>query len=140
MLYSKGVAPIRNYYFFDPSSHAGHWLIPGYRGLIAETDEFPDRHVRGEGNSAAEVVVYRLVDADSNGDGALNEADLMTLALADAKGGNFVRLLTKVQSFKGIHLVGKRTLSVIFTSEGQIRAAQVDLDSGKIVRQSVVKL
>jgi len=38
---SNDVSSTRNYLYFDPASRESYWLIPGYRGLIVNENDFP---------------------------------------------------------------------------------------------------
>jgi hypothetical protein len=136
---SKGTSAIQNYLYFDPASHASHWLINGNGGLILDTRDLPARNYGAKEEAAVEAVFYALVDTDSNGDGKLTDADQMTIAISDPNGKHFVRLFSKVDGVNSVHLSGKGALVVLYTAGKQLHAADVDLNSGKVVRESVVK-
>jgi hypothetical protein len=135
----KGTVASQNYLFFDPVSHASHWLITGNRGLILEAMALPAKNFNRQVEIPVEAVVYTLVDTDSNGDGKLSDADLITIAISDPNGKHFARLLTRGERVNGARLSGKGMLVVLYTAAKQLRAADVDLSSGKVVRESVVK-
>lgn len=135
----SGTNAIQNYLYVDPVSHTSHWLITGNRGLILETTELLSRSYSGQESDAVEAVVYRLVDTDTDGDGKLSEDDLNTIAVSDPAGKRLVRLFAKVDYVNGLRLTGKGALVVLYTAGGHLHAADVDLNSNKVVRDSILK-
>jgi len=135
---TKDASSIQNYLYFDPATHAFHWLLPGNRRLILDSTELPAGNFPRHENQPADAIVYQLVDADTNGDGKLTGGDLKTIAVADPGGRRFARVLSKVERLNGAHLNGKTTLVLLYTSDGALRAAEFDLSSDKIVRESAM--
>ena len=135
---SKGTSPKKNYLYFDTLSHASYWLMPGNRGVILGTTELSSPSTEQPERATLQAIVYELVDADTNGDGKLTGDDLVTIGVSDPVGRRFVRLLSKVEHFNSAHL-GKGTLVVLYASSGKLRAAEVDLNSHKIVRESTLQ-
>lgn len=140
LVYSKGSRPLRNFYYVDTTTHATHWLIPEYTGLIVDHTSLPAEHARNVEETGPQTVVYELADADTDGDGALTRSDALAIAISDPAGRGFVRLLEKVERLNAAHLASKRTLLLIYTKEGAMFSAEVDLDSGKIARQTPLKM
>lgn len=135
---SKDASSIQNYLYFDPATHDFHWLLPGNRRLILDSTELPGGNFPRRDDVAVDAIVYQLVDADTNGDGKFTGGDLKTIAVADPGGRRFARVLSKVERLNGAHLIGKTTLVLLYTSDGALRAAEFDLSSDKIVRESAM--
>lgn len=135
---SKETSSTQNYLYFGLETRDAYWLIPGHRGLILETNEFPSREYGEEEKRAVVAVMYILVDEDTNGDGKLTRNDSKVIAMSDATGKQFARLLTKVEEINGAHLKNG-SLLIFFTSESTLRMAEVELATINVVRESVVK-
>jgi len=135
---AKDASSIQNYLYFDPATHSFHWLLPGNRRLILDATELPAGNFPRRDDAPVDAIVYQLVDADTNGDGKLTGSDLKTIAVADPGGRRFARVLSKVERLNGAHLTGKTTLVLLYTSDGALRAAEFDLGSDKIVRESAM--
>lgn len=135
---SKEANSIRNYLYFNPVSQESYWLIPGYRGLIAEANEFPAQEY-GETNEPPRVIVYELVDNDSNRDKRLMADDTKTIAVSDPSGKNFARILNNVEEFKGGRIVKQANLVILYTSGGTLHSAEIELPSNKLTRESLLK-
>jgi len=135
---SKDASSIQNYLYFDPATHAFHWLLPGNPRLILDSTELPAGNFPRRDDAPVDAIVYQLVDADTNGDGKFTAGDLKTIAVADPAGRRFARVLSKVERLNGAHLTGKTTLVLLYTSDGALRAAEFDLSSDKIVRESAM--
>jgi hypothetical protein len=84
-------------------------------------------------------VVYLVVAQDTTGDGKLTRNDSSALAISDPVGKRFASLIPKVEEINGAHLVSAGKLLLLFTSEANLRAAEVDLASNKVLRESVLK-
>lgn len=135
---SKDTSSTRNYLYFDPASQESYWLIPGYRGLIVNENEFPSPGY-GESNEPPRVIVHELVDNDSNHDKRLTADDAKTIAVSDPSGKNFVRVLNNVEEFKGGRIVNGTSLVILYTSGAALRAAEIELPSNKLTRESLLK-
>jgi hypothetical protein len=135
---SKEASSIQNYLYFDPATHSFHWLLPGNRRLILDSTELPASNFPRRDDVPVEAIVYQLVDADTNGDQKLTNGDLKTIAVSDPSGRRFARVLSKVERLNGAHLIGKTKLVLLYTSDGALRAAEFDLSSDKIVRESAM--
>ncbi|MFC4309100.1 hypothetical protein ACFPN2_08420 [Steroidobacter flavus] len=134
---SKEASSIRNYLYFDPTSQESYWLIPDYRGLIVGENEYPPPQ-NGEANASPQVVVYELVDSDSNQDKRLTAEDTKTIAVASPTGKNFARVLSNVEEYKGGRIVNGTHLVILYTSGAALRAAEIELPSNKLTRESIL--
>lgn len=134
---SKAASSTQNYLYFDSLSRAPYWLMPGNRGLILETKEFPS-HEYGEKAEPTRVVMYLSVDSDSNGDGKLTSNDAKSIAISDPTGKRFASLLGNVEQANGAQLLND-SLLIFYTSEGSLRVAEIDLATTKLVSDAIVK-
>jgi hypothetical protein len=132
------VSSIQNYLYFDPASHAFHWLLPGNRRLILESTELSARDPAQGEVAVVYAIVHQLVDSDTNGDGKLAGDDLKTVAVGDPNGLRFARVLSKVERLNGAHLIDKTRLVLLYTAGGELRSAEIDLASDKIIRESAM--
>jgi len=79
------------------------------------------------------------VATDSNHDRRLTADDTKTIALSDPAGKNFVRVLNNVEEFKGGRIVNGTSLVILYTSGATLRAAEIELASNKLTRESILK-
>jgi hypothetical protein len=135
---SKEASSVQNYFFYDPSSSSGYWLLPGYKGLFLSTRELPEREY-GEPERAAVAIVYELVDSDSTGDKRLTASDAKVVAVSNPSGSKFTRVLTGVEEVNGTSLMGEGRILVLYTASSTLKAAELDVETHKLVRDAPVQ-
>jgi hypothetical protein len=135
---TKEATAVRNYLFYDPASGRSHWLLPGNRGLFLETHDLPELD-RWEGKKPVVAVVYELVESDTSGDRKLTATDQKVIALSDAAGSRFTRVLTGVEEMNGSVLIGESRLLVLYTSAATLKGAEIDVVTHKVLRDAAVQ-
>jgi hypothetical protein len=132
---SKETSSVQNFLFYDPADGSSRWLAPGNKGLFLAAHELPEReYVKPEKPVVA--VVYELVDSDTTGDQRLTASDAKVIAVSNPGGSRFTRLLSGVQEVNGCTLTPGGRILVLYTSSATLRAAEIDVETQRIVRDS----
>lgn len=135
---SKESTSVQNYLYFEPRTQQSYWLLPGYRGLVLEDHLYPDP-TYGDTSTPVVTTLFQLIDADSNGDGKLSYSDRLALAVSDPIGKQLVRVVKDVERFNGAYLMDAQTLVVLYSTRGEVRAAEVGLNPVRLLRDSEVR-
>ncbi len=134
---SKQAGSRRNVVFYDTSSGQSRKLLADNNRLIIDAQE-----LRGDTDSndaAPRALFYRLIEADSTGDGVLNSDDRATAALARADGQGLTRLDTAGGDYLGNVVIGDgATLILMIGNATAAKAVHVDLATFKVVRSDDV--
>jgi len=133
----KGGSSIYNYLFYDTSDGSSRWLMPGNKTLFVSTIDLSE-YSGNKGKSAA-VVLYEIVDSDTNGDNELTAADRKTIAVSDPAGRRFTRILTGVQDINGHNVLENGRVLVLYTSDSVLKAAEIDIETHKLLRDAPLK-
>ena len=93
-----------------------------------------------EGRSRQPILayLYKVIEADSNGDSRLTRDDLCSLAVSDPGGTGYSVLLTGIEQFHGHRLLSSATVVVLYTSSSELRAAELDIDKKRVIRNEPV--
>ena len=85
---------VRNYLFLDLTNQTTHWLLPNNDILFLGEDEIPAKKQKPENAEQLPVtaIYYRIVKADSNNDGRLDQNDKMTGCDFRRERGKFYRV------------------------------------------------
>ncbi len=135
---SKETTSVQNYLYFEPRTRQSYWLLPGYRGLVLRDHSYPEQ-VYDDATKPVVATLFELIDADSNGDGKLSYSDRLALGVSDPVGKQLLRVAKNVERFNGAYLVDAQTLAVLYSSQGQLRAAEVGLNPVRLLRDSEVR-
>lgn len=132
---SKQAGSIQNYLFYDLLTRTSYWLRPEGPGLILRTQpiEIPE-----DSNTNQRKVIgflYLVVDEDTNQDGFLSANDTTYLAISDPKGTRFVTLIETVDEFKGYGLTDNQNLTVLYTVESKLKAAELNLEAQTVISE-----
>ena len=136
---SKEATSVQNYLFYDPADGSSHWLVPGGKGLFLSARDLPERTYTKPEQADVVVVVYDLVEADTNGDGKLTASDVKTIAVSDPIGTRFTRVLTGVEDINGTMLLKSGRLVVLYTTSSVLKAAEIEVETHKVVRDAPVQ-
>jgi hypothetical protein len=131
---SKEASSTRNHLFYDTATHEFYWLKPGNEALIIESQSLPAQAYTTTVKPAT-AVVYTLVSKDTNQDGRLTSQDHQDIALADPNGKRFRVVLSQVESLKGFSLVAPHRVVMLYMSQSQLQAADIDLASQKVLQR-----
>jgi hypothetical protein len=132
---SKGTSSIQNYLFYDPASRRSHWLVPGNKGLFLSMRELPERR-ESKRDTAVIAVVHELVEADTSGDKRLTASDVKVIAVSNASGSVFTRVLSGVEEINGVTLTTDARILVFYTRASTLKAAEIDVVTHKIIRDA----
>ena len=135
---SKESTSVQNFLYFELRTQQSYWLLPGYRGLVLENHLYPDR-AYDDVSTPVLAALFELIDADSNGDGKLSYSDRLTLAISDPVGKQLLRVVKDVERFNGAYLLDAQTLVVLYSTRGELRAADVGLNPVRLLRDSEVR-
>jgi hypothetical protein len=132
---SKETSSVQNYLFYDPSSRSSHWLLPGNKGLFLATHELPERRA-SKPERRVVAVVYELVEADTTGDKRLTASDAKVVAVSNANGLRFTRVLVGVEEVNAVTLTADARILVLYTASSTLKAAEIDVATYKIIRDA----
>jgi hypothetical protein len=135
---SKETTSIQNYLFYDTADGTSRWLLPGHKGLLLVTHELSDRDYT-EPKKPTVGFVYEIVDTDTTGDRKLTSKDKKVVGLSDPAGRRFGRLLEGVDDVNGVVLNEKGRAVILYTTAGTLRAAEVDIQESKVVKDGALR-
>lgn len=110
--YDYGHNRSKNVYFTSLVSGEGHWLLSGnnqtiarHRTLIQKADERHKNITIGH--------CFQIITQDTNGDGELDDEDMLTVYLSDPVGRNLTAVLEDVEYVIGMEQAGSDLLVVM---------------------------
>ncbi|MBX9682262.1 MAG: hypothetical protein K2X41_00585 [Hyphomicrobium sp.] len=134
---SKQAGSRRNVVFYDTASGRSRKLLPDNARLIIDAQEL--RGDTDNNDAAPRALFYRLIEADSTGDGVLNGDDRATAALARADGQGLTRLDTVAGDYLGNAVIGDGATLILMVGDAKAaKAVHVDLATFKILRSEDV--
>lgn len=116
----------RNYVFVNGDTKDAHWLFPAMDALILNTEFFPIGRP-GQERPAAEAIIYTVIEKDSNNDGELTKADMLTIAVSSPQGDDYTVLLRGIDKFIGQQSLDERTALFLYQKDGNGYYSQVDM-------------
>ncbi|TAD80357.1 MAG: hypothetical protein EA001_00750 [Oscillatoriales cyanobacterium] len=137
--YDKSANSIENYLFFDPLNNQTYWLKARNTALILAVTEL-NAATPGTNSPTPELVrppvafLYRVIEADTNQDQRLNEADRPSLAISDPTGRRFKVLIPQVDRFHGVSQVNNQRVAVLYSMNKRLKVAEVNLQTQIVER------
>lgn len=129
--YDKTASSLKNYLFFNTQDRTSRWLVPGQQQLFLQTWSLgTPPAAQHETPKTVTAILYLVVNADTNGNGRLDEGDRKTLGLSQPSGANYTEVLASVDRILGVHPVsGDRALVFYATdaTDQQNQAIEIDL-------------
>lgn len=123
--YNKSSSSVRNYLFIDTKTQRQAWLLPHTKALIESYDLL--RSNRYDSTTPVVAILYRIIEQDSDEDGALSAKDLITLALTTPKGDKYTEVLTEVEQLIDSKVLTEHMLFLVYQKSGGTYSAQVSL-------------
>lgn len=124
--YGKFTEAARNILFVNMISNDYHWLFPDNSRLVLQhsaVSEIP----YSSAPPIVRVIVFLLVEEDSNQDDRLTRTDLKTIALSHPEGRDVERVVTGVDELIGMRVVDKHRLMLFYQKDGQFNSMAVAL-------------
>ena len=131
--FSKGsTSAIRNYLYYDLTSGAVSWLLPASTPVIIAKEDFyfPDSPVESR---EVKWTSFTVADKDTNNDGQLSSADLLSYAVSRANGTAYLVLLNDLDEVLDATLVGESELVVFYRKGGKSFVSKIDLKEQKVI-------
>jgi hypothetical protein len=120
---SKQASSIRNYLYYEPGTRTTRWLKPSMESLIVQTWSVPEDESRDRHQDWV-FSVYAVVAADTNGDGALTESDLIQIACSNPDGGNYRVLVEKADHVNEARLLAADRALVLYSVGDKLMAVE----------------
>lgn len=138
---SKEGSSTRNYLFYDPATASSYWLLPGFAGIISSVQDLSGDNQDCVSSSApVKAWIYALVEKDTDKDGQLTRDDSQDIAISDPAGTHLLRVFTGVEDLNSVHLLpGENEAVVMYDSQGSRHAARVDIATGRVLSDTVLK-
>lgn len=138
--YSKSSSTIRNYLFFDVSKTSSHWLLESHSWRITQTNNIYIELNDKCKSSIIKGFAFEIVKADSNDDGVLNYEDQSSIYISDYSGKNLKVVIEDANDILGIEQSDNDSIVVFFIKDGKNIANIVDINSGKILKSTVLPI
>lgn len=126
---------VKNYLFIEPSKGGQHWLYHHNQflilGLYRATAELPG------GKEEVRSLIYRVVQADTDGDGMLTSADEKIIALTAPDGSGYSEPLTNVDEVLDSHVTDDGVLALIYRRGSDKYLARI-LPDGPVIETKLV--
>lgn len=131
------VESTRNILFSDMNTGQSHWLFADNHQLILRSNTVKSNELTKtmqDTDNKTIAILYKVVKADSNQDGEINDDDDITVALTTPEGKNYTEL-TAINGFRDYkYLKEKNQLSLMAYKNGKRHIVFVDLTNFSIVK------
>lgn len=108
----------KNILFIDMQQNSSHWLFESTSQLVLSSEEFPHRYREKKDQSGAQVVFYRLVVNDTNGDKILNHKDKLSLGMSDTTGQNYRVIIEEMDRIISTNSVKDGKIMLVYQNKG----------------------
>lgn len=131
-----GGALVNNYVFVNQKDLTSRKLLPNNKSVILEERQYgeeikkPDPKVKEDTLAKpknVKSVLYRVVNADTNNDKAVDGKDKKTIAIADADGSNYKELVSGMERILKIHNPSKDQQVVFYQTGSDFFVASIDI-------------
>jgi hypothetical protein len=131
-----GGALVNNYVFVNQKDLTSRKLLPNNKSVILEERQYgedvkkPDPKVKEDVMAKPKnikSVLYRVVNADTNNDKAVDGKDKKTIAIADADGSNYKELVPGMERILKIHNPTKEQQVVFYQTGSDFFVASIDI-------------
>lgn len=137
--YSKYTESVRNLLFINTQTNENHWLLPDNDRLILEHIALselpfntPERYVR--------VIVFTVVEQDSNDDKRLTSEDKITIMISQPDGRRLTTVVDGVESVTDMRLIDRRNLLLFYQKDQVGYSLIISLSSMMPVSEKMVIL
>lgn len=135
--YDKFAESARNLLFVNLVNNDYHWLFPDNNQLVLEHNAASEM-LYSAAPRIIRVIVFLLVEEDTNQDKRLTRDDLKTIALSHPEGREVKRVETGVEELVGLRVVDKHRLVLLYQKEGQTHSMAVALSDLSIITSKSV--
>ncbi|HEY9690241.1 MAG TPA: hypothetical protein V6D46_09630 [Coleofasciculaceae cyanobacterium] len=134
--FSKEANSTQNYLFFDEAQKITYWLKPQTTALILAANPLTTRTEAPAGTATTPPVgfLYLVVEADTNNDKRLTDADRQSVAISDASGLRFKPLIPAIDRLNGYSAVQDQQVSILYTVDNALMISEINLQTQTIVR------
>ena len=123
---AKEAGSTRNYFYFDPLTRSGHWLLSDTKSVILSSSTLPVRANYGDKTAAAVVFIHQVVDNDTSGDDRLSDVDDRSIAISAPDGTGYRVLVRQASRMNHATLIAPQRLLVLYAKGAGLRAIEVD--------------
>jgi len=124
--------PSRNLLFVNKQTRDMRWLFNDNTQFITRIDMLSAPVRRGE-DRRIDIILYLVVEKDTNGDGKLNSDDLADLAISLHDGSGYKEVLPSVERIFGAMVLDGREALVLYQSDGIGYACTIRLKDLSVV-------
>jgi hypothetical protein len=124
---SKEADSVRNYLFVDAKSRSSYWLLPTMDKLILRDHDLPETEY-GAKRLPVRVVVYTIVDTDSDKDGRLTDRDRKTVGITGPDGTDLRRVAEEVDELHFADLATPSVVTLVYSKGGRLMGNDVYLE------------
>ena len=135
--YGKFTEAARNVLFVNLVSNDYHWLFPDHNRLILQHSAVSEM-TYSTAPPIVRVIVFLLVEEDTNQDSRLTRSDLKTIALSHPEGRNVERIVTGIDELTGLRVVDKHRLMLFYQKDGQTHSMAVALSDFSISNSKAI--
>ena len=135
--YGKFSEAARNVLFVNLENNDYHWLFPDHNRLVLQHSAVSEMSYNLT-QPLVRVIVFLLVEEDTNQDRRLTRNDLKTIALSHPEGRNIERVATNIDELIGLRVVDRHRLVLLFQKEGQTQSMAVALSDFSIISSKTV--
>jgi len=111
----------KNILFIDGQSNKSSWLFPKNSQLIEEYYSFPHPNYppfRSNEKSKPEVIIYKVIDRDTNRDGKVTSQDNKNLAISDTAGKNYKVIIKDISRVISIKKIVGDMITIVYQKAG----------------------
>jgi hypothetical protein len=128
---------VNNYVFVNQKDLSSRKLLPNNKSVILDEQQYGEMNSTREPQTKAEPaapkpkniksVLYRVVNADTNGDKSIDGRDKKTISIADADGSNYKELVPGMERILKIHNPSKNKQVVFYQTGSDFFVASIDI-------------
>ncbi len=125
----------RNFLFINPSENISRWLYSTNSQVVFSMNSYGNDP---EDFGIAVANVYRVVDADTNGDGQLTVDDQSLIAISSPDGTGYLEIVRGIDAILGYQQTDANTLLSIIRREDVAYIVTISLAEKRVLSESLL--
>lgn len=130
--FSGNYGPAKNVLFINTESNNSFWLFKSTSQLVLNAEPFPYSYQASDADPV-KVIFYQVVTSDTNGDGALNKKDKVSLAITSPDGSGYRIILKEFDKIISKTLSEDGDILVVYHDNGDVYSMLYDITGNKVL-------
>jgi len=118
--------PAKNIIFINTKNNDRQWLFKNNDQLILENRDIDFKKENAD-EKITQIIIYSIINRDTNADGVLNAKDGVSLGASHPSGEKYVGLIEDVQQLISIARIDSDNLLIIYQKNGEALTAELNI-------------